>query len=91
MGDKPARKTPVRTAPARKDYPTEIAWLQAKLEHAEAVWTKTAEARVERLNKRISSLHKQRAELDAKLKELTDERAKLATETPIPGEAPAEA
>jgi chromosome segregation ATPase len=77
MADKATRKTPVRTAPARKDYPSEVAWLEAKLAHAQAEEAKAAEAKVARVDKRIASTQKAIADLTAKLGQLEAERDKL--------------
>jgi chromosome segregation ATPase len=81
MADKAARKTPVRTAPQRKDYPSEVAWLDAKLQHALAEEDKANKAKVERIEKRIASVQKQRAELDSKLSKLEAERTALINGT----------
>ena len=36
-GPKKERKKPVRTAPAQKDYPSKLAWLQAMTEHEQRI------------------------------------------------------
>jgi hypothetical protein len=77
MADKAARKTPVRTAPQRKDYPSEVAWLEAKLAHVQAEEAKAAEAKVVRVEKRIASVQKTIADYTARLSQLEAERDKL--------------
>ena len=80
MAGKP-RKTPVRTGPQRKDYPSEVAWLEAKLAHAQAEEAQANQARVARVEKRIATVQKQRAALDIRLGELEAERDKLVGTT----------
>ena len=89
MADKAARKTPVRTAPARKDFNSELEWLQAKIEHVQAQETKTASEKVTRINKRIASVQAQRATLDVKLRDLTAKRDAITGTMPQTEEPPA--
>ena len=74
---KAARKKPVRTAPAQKDYPTKLDWLKAMTEHEEAEATKANAAKVARLDKRITSKWATIAKLDAELNKLVAERVAL--------------
>jgi hypothetical protein len=79
MADKAkTRKAPVRTAPARKDYPSEIAWLHAKLEHAQAEQTKVNEAKVARLDKRLAALKTEYLVIAERIDKLARERDLLA-------------
>ena len=81
MADKATRKTPVRTAPARKDYPSEVAWLEAKLAHAQEQQAKASESKVRLLDKRIGSAKKQIAALTAKVVKLEEQRTALINGT----------
>ena len=74
MAEKAARKKPVRTAPARKDYATEIEWLQAKLDHAQKQAATEAQAKVGRIEKRIATQQGVIARATARINELEKER-----------------
>lgn len=88
MAEKAARKKPVRTAPARKDFSTEIEWLQAKLDHAQKQAATEAQAKVERIEKRIATQQGVIAKATARLNELEKERdeARGLVLTPSPAD-----
>lgn len=76
-----ARKKPVRTAPQRKDFDSEVAWLQAKLNAAQDAEHEADAKRVDRINTRIASVQTQIAALNNKLSLLQAERDKLTPES----------
>ena len=71
------RKKPVRQAPAKKDYPSTLAWLDAMREYEESKIEKEHAGKRVRLDKRIAKIEAQLKELGDKLVVLQKERAAL--------------
>lgn len=76
-GVKKERKAPVRKAPAAKDFPSRIAWLEAMMAYEKAEAEKTNAAKLVRLDKRIASAEAARDEAAAKVDALKAERNRL--------------
>ena len=71
------RKKPVRQAPAKKDYPNTLAWLDAMREYEQSKIEKEHVTKRARLDKRIAKIQAQLQELGDKLVTLQMERAEL--------------
>jgi uncharacterized protein YPO0396 len=76
-GQKKERKKPVRQAPAKKDYPNTLAWLDAMREYEKSKIEKEHAGKRVRLDKRIAKIEAQLQELGDKLVALQMERAAL--------------
>jgi len=71
------RKKPVRQAPAKKDYPNTLAWLDAMRTYEESKVEKEHATKRARLDKRITKMSAQVKDLSDKLAALEKERAAL--------------
>ena len=89
-GVKKERKAPVRKAPAAKDFPSRIAWLEAMMAYEKAEAEKTNAAKLVRLDKRIASKRSAIETAQAELAKLEAERAALVPAEPEPGHGIAE-